>query len=292
MTQTTGTVPPTSPRTQTTSARFPADDAGTTTLVALDIDGTLLGAGVTVPAVTADAVRDVRSSGHHVVLASGRSLVGVLPVARQLGVDQGWVVASNGAVVACVGHAFAGGYRLEKVHSFDVGPVIRLARAALPDVQVGVEEIGWGYLVDRPFEPGLVNGQQRQVPDTELWAEPAPRVILRGDGVGELLEPLRGLGVTPTPAGPDWVDVTPKRLSKATALERIRERIGVSQRSTLAVGDGVNDLEMITWAARGVAMGHAPAAVIDAADEVTGTIEEHGVVAVLRTLTPGSVRRR
>jgi hydroxymethylpyrimidine pyrophosphatase-like HAD family hydrolase len=39
-------------------------------------------------------------------------------------------------------------------------------------------------------------------------------------------------------------------------------------------------------------MGHAPAAVIDAADEVTGTIEEHGVVAVLRTLTPGPVRRR
>jgi hydroxymethylpyrimidine pyrophosphatase-like HAD family hydrolase len=109
-------------------------------------------------------------------------------------------------------------------------------------------------------------------------------VILRGDGVLDMLEPLRDLGVTATPAGPDWVDVTPRALSKATALERIREREGVDPRSTVAVGDGVNDLEMIAWAARGVAMGHAPAALIDAADEVTGRIEEHGVVAVLSTL--------
>ena len=293
MTHTTGAVTSSDPGTRSTSARFPADTAGpTSTLVALDIDGTLLGAGATVPAVTAEAVRRVRSSGHHVVLASGRSLVGVLPVARQLGIDQGWVVASNGAVVACVGQALSGGYRLETVHSFDVEPVIRLARAALPGVQVGVEEIGWGYRVDRLFEDGLVNGQQRLATDPELWSAPAPRVILRGDGVGALLEPLRALGVTPTPAGPDWIDVTPTRLSKATALEGIRERIGVGLGSTLAVGDGVNDLEMIAWAARGVAMGHAPAAVIDAADEVTGTVEEHGVVTVLRTLTPVPVRRR
>lgn len=285
MTQTTGTVTPPHLGMRTATARFPADGArATTTLVALDIDGTLVGAGAAVPAVTADAVRDVRRSGHHVVLASGRSLVGVLPVARQLGIDQGWVVASNGAVLARVGQLLPGGYQLEKVHSFDVEPVVRLARTALPGVQIGVEEIGWGYRVDRPFEHGLVNGQQRQVSDPELWDAPAPRVILRADGVSDLLEPLRALGVTPTPAGSDWIDVTPRLLSKATALERIREHIGVAARETLAVGDGVNDLEMLAWAARGVAMGHAPAAVIEAADEVTGTIEEHGVVAVLRTL--------
>jgi hydroxymethylpyrimidine pyrophosphatase-like HAD family hydrolase len=254
-------------------------------MVALDIDGTLSAGGMTVPAVTVEAVEDVRRAGHHVVLASGRSLVGVLPVARRLGIDPGWVVASNGAVVARVGVALSGGFRLETVHAFDVEPVIRLARAALPTVQVGVEEIGWGYRVNRLLDPRLVNGEQRRVPDTELWNVPASRVILRAAGVLDLIEPLRALGVTPTPAGPDWLDVTPRDVSKATALERIRERIGVDPRWTLAVGDGINDLEMIAWAARGVAMGHAPAAVVDAADEVTGTLEEHGVVTVLRTLT-------
>lgn len=282
---------------ETTAAALRADVQGTAAhlppgahsssraLVALDIDGTLVGTDAIVPAATVRAVADVRRSGHHVVLASGRSLVGILPVARQLGIDQGWVVASNGAVVARVCHSSPGGYRLEKVHAFDAEPVIRLARALVPAVQVGVEEIGWGYRVNRLFERGLVNGDQRRVPDTELWNLPASRVILRAEGVVALLERLRELGVTPTPAGSDWIDVTPEHLSKATALERIRERIGADRAQTVAVGDGANDLEMLSWAARGVAMGHAPEAVIDAADEVTGTFEEHGVVAVLRSLT-------
>ncbi|MFD2794909.1 HAD family hydrolase [Promicromonospora vindobonensis] len=287
MTETTGTTSSTTtaPRSAPAPSRsLPGRGTATRSLVALDIDGTLLGADRVVPAVTVDAVLDARRSGHHVVLASGRSLVGVLPVARALGFDQGWVVASNGAVVARAGDGLPDGYRLEKMHTFDVEPVIRLARAFIPGIQVGVEEIGWGYRVNRLFERGLVNGQQRRASDTELWNVPAPRVILRAEGALALTEPLRDLGVTASPAGPDWLDVTPRYLSKATALERVRERIGVDPRQTVAVGDGVNDLEMLTWAARGVAMGHAPAAVIDAADEVTGTIEEHGVVAVLRAL--------
>lgn len=281
---TTGTVPPPGADLRNTTHLSPGAKAEPGSFVALDIDGTLLGPDMTVPPVTVRAVDDVRRAGHHVVLASGRSLVGVLAVVRQLGIDEGWVVASNGAVVARVGPALPGGYRLETVHSFDVEPVVRLAREALPTVQVGVEEIGWGYRVDRPFEQELVNGQQSRVADEELWDTPAARVILRADGVHGLLEPLRALGVTATPAGPDWVDVTPRSLSKATALERIRAGVGADPGRTVAVGDGVNDLEMLAWAARGVAMGHAPAVVRAAADEVTGTIEEHGVVAVLRTL--------
>jgi hydroxymethylpyrimidine pyrophosphatase-like HAD family hydrolase len=292
MTQTTGTVTLSTTDMQQAPVPFPAGGAGAGALVALDIDGTLSAGGMAVPAVTVEAVQDARRAGHHVVLASGRSLVGVLPVAQRLGIDQGWVVASNGAVVARVGDALPGGFRLEKMHAFDVEPVIRHARAAFPAVQVAVEDVGWGYRVDRLFDRRLVNGEQRRVPDTELWNLPASRVILRAPGVLDLVEPLRALGVTATPAGPDWLDVTPGDVSKATGLERVRERIGVDPRWTLAVGDGVNDLEMIAWAARGVAMGHAPAAVVEAADEVTGTLEEHGVVAVLRGLVASARARR
>ena len=53
---------------------------------------------------------------------------------------------------------------------------------------------------------------------------------------------------------------------------------------TVAVGDQRNDIEMLHWAARGVAMGQAPDEVKDAANEVTGTVEEDGLVPVLRSL--------
>ena len=52
----------------------------------------------------------------------------------------------------------------------------------------------------------------------------------------------------------------------------------------LAIGDGRNDLEMLRWAARGVAMGQAPAEVKEAADEVTGSVLEDGAAAALATL--------
>ena len=71
------------------------------------------------------------------------------------------------------------------------------------------------------------------------------------------------------------MDVAPSGVTKASALEPLRERLGVARR-TLAVGDGRNDVDMLTWAARGVAMGHAPDDVRSCADEVTGTVRRTG----------------
>ena len=68
-----------------------------------------------------------------------------------------------------------------------------------------------------------------------------------------------------------WLDLTPGGVSKASALEEVRQHLGVQPHATVAVGDGCNDVQMLRWAARGVAMGHASEAVRAAADEVTGT---------------------
>ncbi|WP_406230986.1 HAD family hydrolase [Nocardia sp. NBC_01009] len=55
-----------------------------------------------------------------------------------------------------------------------------------------------------------------------------------------------------------------------------RRRLGVSADDTLAVGDGTNDLEMLAWAAHGVAMGEAPAVVCAVADEVCPPVTRVG----------------
>ena len=78
-----------------------------------------------------------------------------------------------------------------------------------------------------------------------------------------------------------WLDMAAPGISKASALEVIRDRLGIERRATVAVGDGFNDTEMLTWAEVGVAMGQAPQGVKDVADVVTGTIHEDGTVLVL-----------
>lgn len=258
-------------------------------IVALDIDGTLLYTGTTVPLVTADAVTAVRMAGHYVVVATGRSLVGALPVAQSLGLDGTWIVASNGAVIARLSSTEPGGYSLHEQRTFDVDPVVQLARTHLPGVRIGVEEVGWGWRVSERFDNGRLNGKQRVVGhDSELWATAVTRLVLAGSGVGNLLEPLRDLGVTATPAGAGWVDVTARGLSKASALEIVRARLEVPVDHTVAIGDGWNDAEMLTWADYSVAMGHAPDEIKALASHVTGTIHEHGAAAALHSLIDGA----
>lgn len=256
-----------------------------TTLAALDIDGTLLPPGsMRVPHVVHSAVSRFLAAGHHVVLASGRSLIGVLPIARSLGLTCGWVVASNGAVTARIDQQALSGYVLEDVQNFDPGPVMQLARAELPGLQIGAERVGWGYDVTHLFSPGELNGAQQVVSPDYLEERSTTRLVLRGIGVERLVGLVRAAGLTALQMESGWVDVTAPGLSKATALEKVRANLGVEPDRTVAIGDGENDLEMLRWAAHAVAMGHASAVVREAADEVTGTLDEHGAAAALDAL--------
>ena len=84
-----------------------------------------------------------------------------------------------------------------------------------------------------------------------------------------------------------WLDISPHGVNKATAMERVRLELGIPRERVMAVADGRNDIDLLRWASetgRGVAMGHAPADVIMAASELTGTVHEDGLAQVLATL--------
>jgi hydroxymethylpyrimidine pyrophosphatase-like HAD family hydrolase len=55
----------------------------------------------------------------------------------------------------------------------------------------------------------------------------------------------------------------------------------VEHRDVLAIGDGRNDIEMLRWAGRGVAMGQAVQPVLDVADAVTASVLEDGAAVEL-----------
>jgi Cof subfamily protein (haloacid dehalogenase superfamily) len=73
------------------------------------------------------------------------------------------------------------------------------------------------------------------------------------------------------------LEVLPLNASKGTALQVILDRLNIASEETMCLGDNCNDVDMIRLAGIGVAMGHAPQDVRDAADYVTGTHDEDGV---------------
>lgn len=277
------------PTTAPTSTAVPTRSAGANAapvLIALDIDGTLTDSGrVDVPAPTTAAVAKALRAGHRVVLASGRSLAGILPIARALGLVDGWAIASNGAVIAGLTPT---GYALElsDVREVDARQVVTAAlNARLPGLAIAAEEVGTGYYVSELFPGGVLRDEQTVLPVHELGAVTTPRIVLRAPCVHTLIEPLRAAGLTATPgADVDLIDVTRGGVSKATALDTVRRRLRIDPGDTIAVGDGENDLEALAWAAWGVAMGHASAKVRAAADHVTGTLAQHGAATVLGVL--------
>jgi hypothetical protein len=79
------------------------------------------------------------------------------------------------------------------------------------------------------------------------------------------------------------IEVVLPGISKAQAMARVAQQLGVSREETLAIGDGDNDVEMVEWAGLGVAMGNATPAVKAVADWIAPSVDEDGVaVALLR----------
>ena len=267
-------------------------------LVALDIDGTLLkwveGAGQTyeeVPPAVHDAVRRAHDAGAHIVLASGRSPHGMSVVADLLGLpdvdgDRLWVVASNGAVV----------FRyppIEVVHeeTFDARPAVEAILREHPSALVAVEERGVGYRVNRPFPVGELSGEMVITEVADLVAEHVSRVIIRDpDSTAEdFLDLAARLGLHGTDyvvGWTAWLDLAPVGVSKASGVAHVASELGVDQGDVLAIGDGRNDIELLQWAGRGVAMGQAVEEVIAAADDVAATVYDDGAALELARWFP------
>ena len=262
-------------------------------LVALDIDGTILkwvdGAGMTheeiSPAVHA-AVHRALDAGAHVVLASGRSPHGMTGVADLLDLydeqrERLWIVASNGAVV----------FRyppLEVVHEekFDARPAVEAILERHPSALVAVEERGVGYRVNSHFPEGELSGDMILTDVADLIAAEVSRVIIRdpaatADDFVALAADLGLHGTSYVVGWTAWLDLAPVGVSKASGLQHVADQLGMTADDALAVGDGRNDLEMFEWAHRGVAMGQAIQVVLDAADDVTGSVYDDGLATEL-----------
>jgi Cof subfamily protein (haloacid dehalogenase superfamily) len=275
-----------------------ADD-WTPRVVALDIDGTLLkwvdGQTEDYETITApvyDAIHRALDAGAHVVLSSGRSPHGMTRIADMLDIpreeaDQLWVVASNGAVV----------FRyppMEVVHeeTFDAAPAVAAVLEHHPDALVAVEEraVG-GYRVNRVFPEGEISGEQIITEVDDIVGEPVSRVIIRdpdatADDFLELASKLGLHGTDYVVGWTAWLDLSPVGVSKASGLQHVCDRLGLTAADVLAIGDGRNDIEMLRWAGRGVAMGQSVDEVKAAADDVTASVHDEGAALELSRWFP------
>jgi hypothetical protein len=257
-------------------------------LVALDIDGTIVPHGETLPSArVAVAVGRLSASNIAVVLASGRMFPGTAVIHRHLGL-QTQLICQQG----CGIHRPDG----SMTHEF---PIEHAVAMELVDYSRGRGfPYEWfnpaRYLVSARTEQSDAYGRLSGIEPEYLPAPESAGVAPTGVGVISTPEDARAvhrhlvashgdrLHVLDFPAV--TVAVAPEA-NKARALELLCEDLGIDRHETMAVGDSVNDAPMLAWSPRSYAMPVSDAYARDAAREVLPAHDD-ALAELLESLIP------
>jgi Cof subfamily protein (haloacid dehalogenase superfamily) len=259
-------------------------------LIGLDIDGTLVHDDGYLSPVVVREVQRVKSLGHEVIIATGRAAANAVPVVRDLGIEQGFVVSSNGAVTVELDTDHPKGFKMSDIVTFDPAEILTQLIEHLPEAHFAVEDVDGSYRFHRPFPTYALGDQNFETPLEELMHHPVSRVVVLSPqhDVEQFLGLISKIGLASVSYAigyTAWLDISPKGVTKASALEKQRGRLGISPNQVLVMGDGRNDIEMFQWAKAGgglaFAMGQAPEEVQLAATDVASSVTDDGVARVL-----------
>lgn len=262
-------------------------------ILVFDLDGTLTNTDKQISPATLAALQQAQTQGCTLVLASGRPTPGIAPIAEQLALGEkgGYVLSYNGGRII--------DWRKQEIvfqQSLSLSLVARCYRFAqqfaLPIVSYRDQEIVGESPVDSYIEEECRINQMPyvQVKDflatVRLFAFPPTKCLMTGS-------PERLLEIMPIMqadlqgqmevfrSAPFFLELVPRGIDKAQSLARLLQMLGKDRSEMMAFGDGFNDLSMLQYAGMGVAMGNAEAEVKAAADWVTGSNNEDGIVPVL-----------
>jgi Cof subfamily protein (haloacid dehalogenase superfamily) len=261
----------------------------------LDIDGTLVGAEDRPSPGVAKALAAAQAQGCHVVLCTGRTRYRTLPVLEALGKPYGYAVTSNGGVAAHVGR----GEVLYR-HLMPIPLALEVVRAI---VAVGSEP----YVFEDSDTPGIEGARVLYHPEKPVgrWADvpryrpyarileelPFEPVSVSAFGPAERIRPLvaqlerrlaGAVSIVRSGSELNWgIEIYVPGISKQVGIAYVADHLGVRQEETMAIGDHLNDIEMLRWAGIGVAMGDTLPEVQAAANHVTSGYREDGVARAI-----------
>ena len=263
----------------------------TVRLIATDMDATLLsGEPRSISVRTRTALDAAAAAGIRVLAVSGRqpysqaTFVQGTPLA-----DLG--IGSNGAVVANLG---TGETLAEEVLEPDAQTALTYAlRDIFPDVKVATFRNGgntvraqFGYLEaiagrQAPWPP-----DQQVVALDEVLSVGAVKLVAKVPGVPvdqvyAAAVALAVPGCQPTISGASWLEVSRAGVTKASTLAKVAAGLGIDAAEVVAIGDNVNDVEMLRWAGCGVAVANATPEALAAADLVTVSNEQDAVALLI-----------
>lgn len=224
-------------------------------LVALDLDGTLLDDHLDISNTTKETISNLVDRGINVALVSGRPYKAVEFVREKLEIDIP-VVAYNGGMVIIHGK--------NKIFSMKIPlrealKVIRYGEERDLYVKVYIDDI---LYIKEPDEKSIIFSKSRNINykvvgklSDNIKEDVNMIIIYYNEDINGLIdEELKDVDATITTSTSNSIDVIPKGISKEKGIRMIAENLNIKRENILAIGNSLNDIEMLKYAGIGIAM--------------------------------------
>jgi Cof subfamily protein (haloacid dehalogenase superfamily) len=255
----------------------------TPALVATDLDGTLLDPLGELTGRTREVLDRLDERGVPLVVVTARPLrwmTELWPVVGRHGIG----IVSNGAIVYDVAED-----RIHELEGIEVEAglaMVTAIRAALPGAAFAFEMVS-GFAHEPAYdEPHHIPDGSPSGPAEDVLTGTAVKVLVKAPGTDparlrEVVAAALGDTATPTWSTEGLVEISAAGVTKAVALARVCDRLGISADDGVAFGDMPNDLAMLEWAGRSYAVANAHPSVLAAVDRVAPGNDEDGVAEML-----------
>ncbi len=259
----------------------------------LDIDGTLVNSQKVVSEATRDAIIEAQKRGKTVAIASGRSISGIRRTASSISLEEfgGYVIAYNGTtVVNCkTGECIYN----QMISTEMIAPVYEAAKEAKVGILVyhdQQKELLSGNGVDKYIEADA-RACEITIRETKHFVQdinfPINKFLLTGEPeymceVEKKMQEKFGDRLNVFRSDPYYVELLPKFVDKGVAVEKLMKHLDIKKDKVICIGDSYNDLPMLRRVGLGVAMGNAQKEVKEAADFITDSNDEDGIVKVIK----------
>lgn len=286
-------------------------------MLALDLDGTLLQPDGSVSEADRGAVAAAREAGIRVVVCTGRGLVESVHVCRWIS-QRDPVVVAGGAMIACpeTGRTLHRAALDRRIVERTVRTVLDHGHAAL--MLKDPADAGYDYLVvrgerDLPLDPvtewwfASMGVKVRTVRTLEDDPHPEHTVRVGACGIESRMASVKSrlshdgtvIHHFPAVVAPAHVsasgagetlhvlEVFDKTATKWSAISRLAKSFGTPPERIAAIGDQINDVDMIAGAGLGVAMGNAIPRLVEIADRTTLRNTESGVAHAIGRILAG-----
>ena len=261
-------------------------------LLVVDIDGTLLNKNGTISAEDKKALARASDSGIQVSLSTGRVVQASLKIINQLSLD-GYHIFFDGALVS----------NPEKGEEVYVAPISEeLLRQIVEfahrnEINLDLYSVThyfaewetWATNIRRQFfglQPTIVDFNQlwtkeRIIKGTLIVFSAEERA--KADSFRLHFKGSLSFSVTKTPAYPevDFINVLAPGVSKGKALEVLASHLGIALTEVIAIGDGANDVSLLSKAGLAIAVDNATDELKAVADYVTLDVDHNGVAAAI-----------